>query len=153
MAMQTEDVLLMWCLGRMISTLQLVDAPTDLEAGLLGFSAFRADLNPHRQASIIGYLPLIPSFPTASTVLKEMMIRLVRTSHACGDKYTIITKYQATYELTVAIRDKHSREFSNVVLLLGGFHQAHNYMKAVCKIIRAAGAEDLFGRGCQEDVW
>ncbi|XP_030833483.1 uncharacterized protein LOC105441519 [Strongylocentrotus purpuratus] len=149
---QAEDVLLMWRLGRMITTSQLLDAPTDLGAGLPGFSAFCADLHPHRQASIIGYLPLIPSSPTNPTILKEMMIRLVKTSRALGDKYTIITGDQATYELAVAIRDKHRNEFSNVVLLLGGFHQAHNYMKAVCKITREAGAEDLLVAAglCQE---
>ncbi|KAL7370485.1 hypothetical protein ABVT39_002010 [Epinephelus coioides] len=81
--------------------------------------------------------------PTDPSVLKEEMKRLVTTSHALGDKYTIITGYQATYELAVAIRNKHQDEFCNVVLLLGGFHQAHNYMKAICKIIRDAGAKDL----------
>jgi len=34
------------------------------------------------------------------------------------------------YELAVVIRDKHGEVFSNVVLLLGGFHQAQNYVKA-----------------------
>ena len=74
------------------------------------------------------------------------------TSHVLGDKYTIITGDQATYELSVAIRDKHRDEFCNVVLLLGGFHQAHNYMKAVCNIIRDACAEDLLVAAdmCQE---
>jgi len=47
------------------------------------------------------------------------------------------------YELAVVIRDKHGEVFSNVVLLLGGFHQAQNYVKAIYKIIRESGAEDL----------
>ncbi|KAF3854194.1 hypothetical protein F7725_022249 [Dissostichus mawsoni] len=93
----------------------------DAEAGLPGFSAFCADLHPHRPASIIGYLPLIPASPTDPAVLKEEIKRLVKTSHALGDKYTIITGDQATYELAVAIRDKHRDEFCNVVLLLGDF--------------------------------
>ena len=71
------------------------------------------------------------------------MKRLVSTAHSLGDRRTIIIGDQATYELPVAIRDKHREEFSNVVLLLGGFHQAHNYVKAICKIIRDSGAEDL----------
>jgi len=58
-------------------------------------------------------------------------------------EWTIITGDQATYEVAVAIRDKHREEFSSVVLLLRGFHQAHNYVKAICKIIRDLGAEDL----------
>ena len=147
-----EDLLLVWRLARTVTTSQLLDAPPGAEAGLPGFSAFCADLHPHRPASIIGYLPLIPASPTDPTVLKEEMKRLVKTSHVLGDKYTIITGDQATYELAVAIRDKYRDEFCNVVLLLGGFHQAHNYMKAVCKIIRDAGAEDLLVAAglCQE---
>ena len=137
-----EDLLLVWHLGRMITSSQLMDTPADAEAGLPGFSSFCADLHTHRQASTIGYLPLIPSSPTDPAVLKEEMMRLVKTLRAIGDKYTIITGDQATYELAVAIRNKHRGDFSNVVLLLGGFHQAYNYMKAVCKIIREAGAED-----------
>ncbi|KAL3067501.1 hypothetical protein OYC64_017263 [Pagothenia borchgrevinki] len=121
----------MWRLARVVTTSELLDAPPDAEAGLPGFSAFCADLHPHRPASIIGYLPLIPASPTDRAVLKEEIKRLVKTLHALGDKYTIITGDQATYELAVAIRDKHRDEFCNVVLLLGGFHQANNYMKAV----------------------
>ena len=71
------------------------------------------------------------------------MKRLVATSVALGDAYTIITGDQATYETATAIRDKCPDEFSNVVLLLGGFHQAHNFLKAICKIMREAGAENL----------
>ena len=41
------------------------------------------------------------------------------------------------------IRDKHGEVFSNVVLLLGDFHQAQNYVKAIYKIIRDSDAEDL----------
>ncbi len=146
-----EDLLLIWHLARMVTTSQLLNAPPD--AGILpGFSAFCAGLHPHRQASTIGYLPLIPASPTDPAVLKEEMKRLVNTSCALGDKYTIITGDQATYELAVTIRDKHRDDFGSVILLLGGFHQAHNYMKAVCKIIRDAGAEDLLVAAglCQE---
>lgn len=96
---QVENVLLMWRLRRLTTTSQLLDAPTNLEAGYPGFSAFCSDLLPHRQASIIGYLLLIPSSPPDSTVQKELMIHLVRTSHALGDNYTIITGDQGTYEL------------------------------------------------------
>ena len=84
-----EDLLLVWHLARMVTTSQLLDAPPDAEAGLPGFSAFCADLHPYRPASIIGYLPLIAASPTDPTVLKEEMKRLVRTSHALGDKYSI----------------------------------------------------------------
>ena len=74
-------------------------------------------------------------------MLKEETTRLVNTPHALRDEWTVITGDQATYELALAIRENHRGEFSNVVLLLGGFHQAHNYLKAICKIMRASGGE------------
>ena len=79
----------------------------------------------------IGYLTLIPASHTNLTILKEEMTRLVKTSQALGDKWTIITGDQATYELAVTIREKHSNYFKNVILLLGGYHLAHNYLKAI----------------------
>ena len=59
---------------------------------------------------------------TNPAILKAEMTRLVKTSQAFGDKWTIITGDQTTYELAVTIREKHSNYFKNVILLLGGFH-------------------------------
>ena len=80
------------------------------------------------------------------------MTRLVKTSYALGDRWTVIIGDQATYELAATIRDKHCDKFVNVVLLLGGFHLAHNYIQAICKIVRDSGAEDLLVTAglCQE---
>ena len=50
---------------------------------------------------------------------------------------------QATYELALAIRNKDEHMFGNMILLLGGFHQAHNYMNAIFKIMRGCGAEEI----------
>ena len=33
--------------------------------------------------------------------------------------------------------------FGNTILLLGVFHQAHNYMKVIFKIMRGSGAEEI----------
>ena len=37
--------------------------------------------------------------------------------------------------------------FGNMILLLGCFHQAHNYMNAICKIMRGCGAEEVLVNG------
>uniref|UniRef100_UPI00358F52E3 uncharacterized protein isoform X1 n=1 Tax=Myxine glutinosa TaxID=7769 RepID=UPI00358F52E3 len=147
-----EEMLLFWRLGRQVKTSQLLHVPYEGDPDLPGFSAFCAQLLPHHKASRIAYLPLIPASPTDPAVLKEEMTWLVQTSHALGDTWTVITGDQATYELAVAIRDKHKDEFSKVILLLGGFHQAHNYLKAVCTIMRDSGVEDLLVTAgmCQE---
>jgi len=138
-----EMMLQVWQLGRIAPVSQLLKLNVASEEVLPGFSAFYGRLLPHEDASKIGYLPLIPSSPTDPCMLKEEMKRLINIAHALGDKWTIITGDQATYELAVVIRDKHREEFSNAVLLLGGYHQAQNYVKAIYKIIRDSSAEDL----------
>ncbi len=110
-----------------------------------GFSAFAARLLPEKKASKVGYLPRIPESPSDPSVVKESMTHLVKAAEALGDKWTIITGDQATYELAMTIRDEFPDQFANVILLLGGFPFVHNYFKAICKIMRESGAEDLIG--------
>ena len=108
-----------------------------------GFPSFCGHLFPEKPASKYEYLPLVPKSPTSPSVLKDAMLNLVATSRVLGDEWTIITGDQATYELARAIRDKEKDQFQNVILLLGGFHQAHNFLHAVCKIMRSSGVEEL----------
>ena len=61
------------------------------------------------------------------------MKRLVKASQTLGNEWTIIAGDQATYELARVIRDKNQDGiFDKVILLLGGFHQEHNFLKAIC---------------------
>ena len=117
--------------------------PDENPGELPGLSAFCARVSTHHEASKIGYLSLIPASSTDPAVLKEEKLRIVKISKILGDKYTIITGDQATYELARTIRDKQPEEFGHVVLLLGGFHLTHNYLKAICKIVRESGVEDI----------
>ena len=41
----------------------------------------------------------------------------------------------------MAVKKKEPELFTNVVLLMGGFHQAHNFSKAVMKIMWDSGEE------------
>ena len=139
-----DDLLLVWRLGRsVLESSASEDGQLEYGVGLPGFTAFCAHLFPKQRASKIAYLPLIPSSPTDPAVLKEEMIRIATTSAKLGNKYTIITGDQATYELALAIRNKDEHMFGNMILLLGCFHQAHNYLKAILKIMRGCGAEEI----------
>ena len=138
-----DNLLLVWRLCRFAPVdSQLLEVHlTDGE--IPGFSSFWAHIFPKRSASKIAYLPLIPASPTNPAVLKEEMTHLVNTSHALGNSWTVITGDQATCELARTVRDKNMDLFSKVILLLGGFHLAHNYLKAICKIMRESGAEEI----------
>ena len=102
---------------------------------LPSFPAFCSRFSPKKPRSRIGYLPLIPQCPTDPSVVKEEMIRLVNLTYALGHEYTIIAGDPATFELAYVVREKSKQLFDKVVLLLGGFHLAHNCLKAVCKIV------------------
>ena len=91
-----EDLLLVWRLGRYVRE-SLVYVDGQLEYGV-GLPSFCARLCPEHRSSKIAYLPLIPLSPTDPAVLKE--------EDSLGNKYTIITGDQATYELALAIRNK-----------------------------------------------
>ena len=112
---------------------------------IFGISCKTSSTQPSQQDWILIFHPSIPTNPA---VLKEERTRLVKTSCLVGDQWTVITGDQATYEAAVVIRDKYKDEFSNVVLLLGGCHQAHNYVKVFCKITRDSDAEDILVARC-----
>ena len=137
-----DDLLLMWQLGR-LQTSQVWDTEIDQsQVALPNFNAFCARMSKKKLASHLGYLPLTPASPTNPAVLKNVMEIIVKTNNALGHEWTIIAGDQATYELASAIR-KIEPAFNNVVLLLGGFHLAFNYLRAICKIVRDVGGEKL----------
>jgi len=61
------------------------------ETNVPSFSGFCAKLLPHKEASKIGYLPLIPASPMNPAVLTETTMRIVKISDALGNKWTVIT--------------------------------------------------------------
>lgn len=148
-----EKIHLVWLLGCMLqANEQLSPMADEVSKSLPGFSAFCASLFDKKYASKIAYVPLNPKSPTDPAVVKEEMLQLMTTSQKLGNQWTVITGDQAVFELATVIKKKHKDLFSKVVLMLGGFHQAHNYLKAVLRIMRGSGAEELIAAAglCQE---
>ena len=141
-----EVLLFIWRLAR-FSVSESQDSST-----VPGFTTFCAQLGQSKPASKVGYLPLMPQPPTDASIMKEAMIRIVKTAQALGDECMLITGDQATYELARAIRDSDRNQLEKVMLLLGGFHQALNFMAAICKIFRGYGMEELIAEAglCSE---
>lgn len=138
-----DNLLLMWKLARVSSSTSTLFDVSSPAAMLPGFSAFCSRLLPVEGPSRVGYFPILPQSPTNPAVLQEEMKRLVKASRSLGNEWTIITGDQATYELARVIKEKNKDMFDKVILLLGGFHQAHNFLKAICKIMRDSGAESI----------
>ena len=135
-----EHLLFLWGLSRMTPT-QVLNL--EIDEIVPGFSTFCAGIGTLHQSNEIGYLPLILSSPTDPGVVKTAMMNLVRLAETIGMTHTVITCDQAIYEIAYTLREQYPEEFANVVLMLGGFHLAHNFLKAITKIMRGSGAEDI----------
>ena len=117
-----NDLLLIWKVARISSVSPTVLDIARPEETMPGFSAFCSRVLPLKEASKIGYFPLLPDTPTNAIVLQEQMKRLIKASQTLGNEWIIIAGDQATYELARVIRDKNQDGiFDKVILLLGGF--------------------------------
>ena len=85
---------------------------------------------------------MIPDTPTKPAVLQEAMKRVIETSEALGNEFTITVGDQATYELARTVKTKNPECFDKIILLIRGFHQAYNFIQAICKIMRSSAAEE-----------
>ena len=135
-----ELLLFLWGLTRMTPTQLLT---LELDVDVPGFSAFCARVTDTHKPNEIGYLPLIPSSPTDPGVVKSAMMSLVKMARTIGMTHTIITCDQAVFEIAYALRKQHSKDFANVILMMGGFHLAHNFIKVIPKIMRGSGADEV----------
>ena len=110
------------------------------------WNTFFTKLSPKMPATIIEYGPMIPSSPTDPSVVHQGLQYAVELATKIGMKYTVVTADQALYEIAYGLREKappDDETYKNLILMLGQFHLAVNYMGAVGKIMRNSGAEDI----------
>ena len=109
-----------------------------------GWSAFNSILYPDLpQICMVGYCPLIDSasteFSTVYTVLKHAQA----ISNIMGQEDTVITFDLAIYVKAKQIQWKFPNEFSDVVIRMGTFRIAFNFLAIICKRFLNSGLEDL----------
>ncbi len=75
--------------------------------------------------------------------LKQIMLNCQKLARTLHDDDTILVFDQAIYQIAYTIRSECKEEFKDVILILGGFHLGWNFIKALCKIYRDAGCENL----------
>ena len=91
----------------------------------------------------VGYLPLLPYSPTSCEVVASAISICQKTAAKLGNKYTVISQDLAVYEISYGLRKSQPEKFSNLVLLLGGFHKLMNYLKAVGSLMDGAGLKEV----------
>lgn len=133
-----------WALMRVHPTsLQATEEPTGTQA-VPSWSGFNSILFPDMpQQSNVGYCPMIDGnstdFSTVYTVLKHAQM----ISSAMGQEDTVITFDLLIYMKAKQIQWRYPEEFSDVVVRMGGFHIALNYLSLVGKKYLDSGLDDL----------
>jgi hypothetical protein len=109
-----------------------------------GWSGFNSILFPDMPGETnIGYCPMIDGnsteFSTVYTVLKHAQMISVRL----GQEDTVITFDLLIYIKAKQIQWRFPEEFSNVVIRMGGFHIALNFLSVIGKKYLNSGLDDL----------
>lgn len=138
---------LAWALVRLCPTkmfeVGITPVPTDQQI-IPGWSGFNAMVQPAIPSiTNIGYCPMIDGSPTESSTVYTVMknVQAMMTSLRQGE--SVITFDLAIYVKAKEIQWRRPEEFSNMVIRLGGFHVATNYLSLLGKKYDGSGIEDL----------
>jgi hypothetical protein len=50
---------------------------------------------------------------------------------------------QAIYEIVLALKNKHPQKYENLIIRMGGFHIAQNFLGAIGHLMKGSGLEDI----------
>ena len=89
---------------------------------------------------------MIPSGPTDPSVVHKGLEYAVTLANKFGMNHTVVTADQALCEIAFWLREQvlpGGDTYRNLILTLGQFYLAGNYMAAVGKIMRNSYAKDI----------
>jgi hypothetical protein len=152
------DKNIVWFLLRMYPT-QLMTGENDKDAGSLTWSSFfEYSSGQHTEKTKIGYGPLLPQNPTNADVVQTSLDYFISLSLKMGQAKTVVTCDQAIYDIVKGLVRKESETYKDVIVRLGGFHIAQNFLGSIGFFIMESGIEDILvssdicGRGTANKV-
>ena len=108
------------------------------------WSSFQAFLTPDiSPATVISYGPFFPESPTNPDVVERSVQYCIDVSTKQGQEFTIITCDQAIYEVVLGLQKKNPKKYAKLILRMGGFHIAQNFLGAIGHLMKATGIEDI----------
>ena len=141
---------MVWHLLRMAPTEQL---ELDELSVPLTWNAFNEILSPEFPQTTIAYGPIFPSSPTNPDVVKSSVDYFMTLSRKLGQDDTVITCDQAIYDIVKGLVKKYPQQYTSLVVRLGGFHIAENFLGTIGFFMKGSGIEDIlsslgiFGKG------
>ncbi len=91
----------------------------------------------------IGYCPMMKASPTDFNTVYTVMKNVQKMMSSLHQKECIITFDLAIYVKAKEMQYRKAREFADMVIRMGGFHIALNFLSVIGKIYRDSGLEDL----------
>ena len=152
------DENIVWFLLRMYPT-HLMASEKDRDTGILTWSRFfEFSSGQYTEKTMIGYGPLLPENPTNADVVQTSLDYFISLNLKMGQASTVVTCDQAIYDIVKGLVRKEMERYKNVIVRLGGFHIAQNFLGAIGFLMKESGIEDILvssnicGRGTANKV-
>lgn len=108
------------------------------------WNAFNSMLFPRiPQPTTIGYCPMIDGSSTEFSTVYTVMKHAQKISSSIGQVDSLITFDLAIYVKAKQVQWRCAEEFSNLVIRMGGFHIALNFLSLIGKKYTNSGIDDL----------
>ena len=94
-------------------------------------------------ATVIGYGPFFPQSPTCPDVVQSSVEYCMKVANKLGQEHCVLTCDQAIYEIVLVLKNKNPDRYKSLILRMGGFHIACNFMGAIGHLMKFSGIEDI----------
>ena len=84
-----------------------------------------------------------PESPTNPDVVVESLNYCCSVAKTLGQEFCVLTCDQAIYEIVLALQTKHPDKYRQVIIRMGGFHVAMNFLGAIGHLMNETGLKDI----------
>ena len=149
-----------WHMLRMIPTDLLEIEHDDItdDYDMPSWNKFFDNLHESSDKTVIAYGPIFPESPTNASVVETSLDYFMKVMTKLGQTKTVVTCDQAIYDIAKGLAKKYSEKYANLIIRLGGFYIAENFMGAIGYFMKESGIEDVLteskvcGRGTANKV-
>lgn len=97
-----------------------------------------------RSQTNVGYMPIINAVAHEFSTLNTVFMRCRKISEKLGQSHTIVTCDEQLYQKGMQLIWSDPDQYQGIILRMGGFHVALNYLKVIGKRFKNAGLSDCW---------
>ena len=141
-SVETKD--LVWFLLRLHQRVLLSCELNEDQQTTPSWSAFNAMISTLcMPCTNIGYCPMIAGSPTEYSTVYTILKTVQAMTKSLDQRHSVVTFDLAIYTKAKEIQWRHPEEFENLIVRMGGFHIALNFLSVIGKKFAESGIEDL----------